>query len=179
VSLPESVRLRDALPVDLDDVMWLERDSFPTDAWSPSQMSEELYSPYSRYFVVEQMAASGGSTVIGYAGISSLPGESVAEVHTIAVAEAHRGHGIGRALMDAMLAEARSRESVTEVFLEVRADNPVAQHMYERFGFVAIATRPRYYQPDGVDAIVMRLGLAAGAADAVGPIGPEALDEHQ
>jgi [ribosomal protein S18]-alanine N-acetyltransferase len=43
------------------------------------------------------------------------------------------------------------------VFLEVRADNPVAQGLYASRGFAVVGRRPRYYQPDGVDAIVMRL----------------------
>ena len=43
-----------------------------------------------------------------------------------------------------------------EVFLEVRADNARAQHLYERFGFERVGVRKRYYQPSGVDAIVMR-----------------------
>ena len=34
VTLPDGLRLRRAHPQDLDDVMWLEHASFPTDAWS-------------------------------------------------------------------------------------------------------------------------------------------------
>ena len=45
------------------------------------------------------------------------------------------------------------------MFLEVRADNPVAQALYASEGFEAVGRRPRYYQPDDVDAIVMRLEL--------------------
>ncbi|WP_066517884.1 ribosomal protein S18-alanine N-acetyltransferase [Curtobacterium ammoniigenes] len=148
-------RLRNAVPADLDDIMWLERASFPTDAWSSAQMAAELHSPYGFYVIAEQVDDETVPTVIGYAGIASLPADTVADVQTIAVDAARRGSGIGRALFQALLDEAR-RRAVREVFLEVRADNPVAQHMYERFGFEAIATRPRYYQPDGVDAIVMR-----------------------
>jgi ribosomal protein S18 acetylase RimI-like enzyme len=66
------------------------------------------------------------------------------------------------------------------VFLEVRADNPVAQAMYTAAGFERIAVRPRYYQPDGVDAWVMRaeLPVAPGATSGVGPIGQETLGER-
>ncbi len=51
-----------------------------------------------------------------------------------------------------------------DVFLEVRADNPVAQALYESEGFIEIARRPRYYQPDDIDAIVMKLDLVAWSA---------------
>jgi ribosomal protein S18 acetylase RimI-like enzyme len=33
--------------------------------------------------------------------------------------------------------------------------------IYEGLGFAEIAVRPAYYQPDGVDAVIMRLPLAA------------------
>jgi ribosomal protein S18 acetylase RimI-like enzyme len=55
-----------------------------------------------------------------------------------------------------MIEEAHDR-GATELFLEVRADNPGAQSLYESLGFERIAVRPHYYQPDGVDAIIMRL----------------------
>jgi len=45
------------------------------------------------------------------------------------------------------------------VFLEVRADNPGARSLYETLGFAEIAVRPKYYQPDGVDAVIMRLAV--------------------
>ena len=39
----------------------------------------------------------------------------------------------------------------------MRADNPGAQALYRELGFEEIGVRPHYYQPDDVDAIVMRL----------------------
>ena len=46
---------------------------------------------------------------------------------------------------------------VRDVFLEVRADNPAAQSLYERAGFSVITRRRGYYQPSGTDALVMRV----------------------
>jgi ribosomal-protein-alanine acetyltransferase len=180
VTLPDGLRLRRAHPQDLDDIMWLENVSFPTDAWSASQMSGELYSPHGYYVVIETVDDASAPLVVGYAGLSSLAGNPVADVQTIAVAADQRGKGLGRLLFTELLDEAR-RRGVREVFLEVRADNPVAQAMYTAFGFEHIATRPRYYQPDGVDAWVMRAELSAPDAErssGVGPIGQEALGER-
>ncbi|PYY38124.1 ribosomal-protein-alanine N-acetyltransferase [Curtobacterium sp. MCJR17_055] len=170
------MRLRRAHPQDLDDVMWLEQVSFPTDAWSASQMSGELHSPHGYYVVIETTDEDTAPTVVGYAGLSSLPGNPVADVQTIAVAAEQRGKGLGRVLFTELLDEAR-RRGVHEVFLEVRADNPVAQAMYTAAGFEQIAVRPRYYQPDGVDAWVMRAELVPDATRP-GPIGQEALDDR-
>ena len=57
-------------------------------------------------------------------------------------------------LLDALLAEADKRSPV--VLLEVRADNDVAQRLYQRRGFTEIGRRRGYYQPSGADAVVMR-----------------------
>lgn len=190
--LPDGLRLRRAVPQDLDDVMWLEHASFPTDAWSAAQMAGELWSPHG-YYVVLETTDSGAPTVIGapsvvgapsivgYGGLSSLAGNPVADVQTIAVAAEYRGRGLGKVLFTELLDEAR-RRGVHEVFLEVRADNPVAQAMYTAAGFEQIAVRPRYYQPDGVDAWVMRATIpqrpATTASTGIGPIGQETLGER-
>jgi [ribosomal protein S18]-alanine N-acetyltransferase len=143
--------VRAGTPADVDAVMVIERASFPTDAWSEAAMRETFESGDA--FVAEQ-----GAEVVGYAAVLAPAGSGDADVLTIAVGEAHRGEGIGGSLLQHMLDTASVR-GAHRVFLEVRADNPVAQHLYETRGFRAVGVRPRYYQPDGVDAVVMRLDL--------------------
>lgn len=138
---------------DLAVIMELERTSFPTDAWSEPMMREELLSPHSHYLVDEE-----AGSLIGYAGLRAPRGARDADVQTIAVAEAARGHGRGRALLRELLTEAKNR-GAHEMFLEVRADNPGAEALYVSEGFAEIARRPGYYQPDNVDAIVMTRDL--------------------
>ena len=92
----------------------------------------------------------------------SVPARRVpADIQTIAVVPEARRRGIGRTLLLA-LAEAGQRRGAAEALLEVRADNPGAQALYRSMGFEQIAIRPRYYQPDDVDAIVMRAALPLG-----------------
>ncbi len=67
-----------------------------------------------------------------------------------------QGRGIGGVLLGALVGRA-AREGATSVLLEVRADNATAIALYERHGFERIAVRRRYYQPEDVDAHVMRL----------------------
>ncbi|HEX3749671.1 MAG TPA: ribosomal protein S18-alanine N-acetyltransferase [Streptosporangiaceae bacterium] len=139
---------------DLGAVLDLERTLFPDDAWSPGMFAEELaMQGHGRHYI----AAEEGNTLVGYAGMM-LPGGRQAEVLTIAVAEGHWGQGIGSALLTNLLDEA-GRRDCSEVFLEVRADNPRAQDLYRRFGFEHVGIRRGYYQPSGTDAIVMRRGL--------------------
>ena len=139
---------------DLGAVLDLERTLFPDDAWSPGMFAEELaMQGHGRHYV----AAEEGTTLVGYAGMM-LPGGRQAEVLTIAVDERQWGQGIGSALLTNLLDEA-GRHDCSEVFLEVRADNPRAQDLYRRFGFEHVGIRRGYYQPSGTDAIVMRRGL--------------------
>ncbi|MDF2664241.1 MAG: acetyltransferase [Microbacterium sp.] len=146
---------RSATLADLDGIMALEHASFPTDAWSAAMMREELASPHGWYVVVEE-----SGRLIGYAGLRAVRGARDADIQTITISEAARGRGRGRALLTALLEEA-TRRDVHDVFLEVRADNPVAQALYASEGFIEVGRRPRYYQPDDVDAIVMQLDLRA------------------
>ena len=86
-------------------------------------------------------------------------GGSQADVVTLAVDPGHWGQGIGTALLSALVDEA-GRRGYTEVLLEVREDNPRARRLYFRHGFTEIGIRRGYYQPSGVDAVVMRKALA-------------------
>jgi [ribosomal protein S18]-alanine N-acetyltransferase len=112
--------------------------------------------PASRHYLVAE--EPGGLS--GYAGL--LAAGAQADILTIAVATSRWGHGIGSALLAALLAEAR-RRGCTEVFLEVRADNTRAQRLYKWWGFTEIGVRRGYYQPSNTDAIVMRRDLATAS----------------
>lgn len=145
------VLLRTATVADVDAVHDLERRTFASDAWSRGTLLDEISGPHRHYVVLERDGA-----VCGYAGLLAVGSQG--DVQTIAVDAASRGAGSGRLLLLELIAEAAER-GVRELFLEVRADNPVARNLYDRSGFQQIAVRPRYYQPDGVDALVMRRAI--------------------
>jgi ribosomal-protein-alanine acetyltransferase len=147
--------LRPATSADLDAIMLIETSVFVNDAWSADAMSRDLANPSCHYLV----ATDAEGTVVGYAGLLAAEGGGEGDIQTIAVAPDARGRGVGRRLMLALLEEARRRRA-REVFLDVRADNPTAQSLYLSLGFEEIGVRRRYYQPDDVDAIVMRLPLS-------------------
>jgi [ribosomal protein S18]-alanine N-acetyltransferase len=143
-------KLRRAGAGDLDAIMLIESSTFENDAWSREAMASEIASQHTYYLVAERAG------VEGYAGLFAPQRSLQADIQTIAVGESARRQGLGRVLMQSLIAEARER-GATEVFLDVRADNPGATALYESLGFEPIAVRPGYYQPDNVDAIVMRL----------------------
>ena len=132
---------------DIDVVDPLEQELFPLDPWSIDQWWRELAQLHNHYFVVE----SAGE-LCGYAGLS-ISGID-ADIQTIAIADSFQGKGIGRKLLNQLVA--RSRElGVTYIFLEVRSDNTSALSMYSSFGFAEISKRAKYY-PDGTDAVILR-----------------------
>lgn len=146
------LRLRPATSDDLDAIWAIESAVFTTEAWSLEVMREELGAEHRSYLVLEDEA--GG--ILGYGGLLAVGTEG--DIQTIALAPAARGRGQGRRLMNALL-DAAAERGVREVFLEVRADNPVARSLYASLGFTEIGVRPGYYQPEGVDAVVMQLRM--------------------
>jgi [ribosomal protein S18]-alanine N-acetyltransferase len=139
---------------DMAGIMALERELFPEDAWTPEMFAAEFAQPPSRRLY---LVAEDGNTLVGYAGMM-FTGGTQADVVTLAVNPARWGEGTGTALLMALVDEARKR-GCEEVLLEVREDNPRARRLYLRHGFTEIGVRPGYYQPSGVDAVVMRKAL--------------------
>lgn len=147
--------IRKAYPSDLDRIVELEREIFPDDAWPRDQLDDDLRSPYAHFLVTEVEGQ-----IVGYAIAHFLPGNDVADIHNIAVLDTARGRGLGSALFDRLVAWCRE-QGATAIMLEVRADNQPAQALYTSRGFHTIATRVGYYQPAGIDALVMRRDVTA------------------
>ena len=82
-----------------------------------------------------------------------------AEILTVAVARAHRRHGLGWRLMDAVLRQLHA-DRAEALFLEVDETNAAAA-LYRRMGFSEVGKRPNYYESgDGrTSALVMRRDL--------------------
>jgi ribosomal-protein-alanine N-acetyltransferase len=130
---------------DIDQVATLELVLFPTDSpWTPAMFWAELAAGH-HYVVVRD----GDRRVDGYAGLAG--GADLAEVQTIGVRPDRQGRGIGRALLDDLIAAAGDRR----ILLDVRTDNVPALSLYSSVGFTRIGLRRRYYQPSGADAYTM------------------------
>jgi [ribosomal protein S18]-alanine N-acetyltransferase len=135
---------------DIEPVMVLERELFGDEAWSDTMFWNELSERASRHYLV----AESEGDLVGYAGLCAYP-PNESYVQTIAVAPVHQGNGLGARLLT-MLIDESARRGCKRLDLEVRADNAVALGLYERHGFKQIGLRRHYYQPSGVDAVVMR-----------------------
>lgn len=91
----------------------------------------------------------------GYIGVHA--DLETAEIATLFVEEAFRRQGIGEALIKAVINRLKTR-GINQVLLDVSINNHAALHLYEKMGFKAIHTRPKYY-PNGDDARVLKKEL--------------------
>ncbi len=157
----EGYRLREMRWWDIPAVLRLEAELFPDDAWSEgmfwSELADSRHPAATRHYV---LAEAGDGTAAGYAGLMAVGSE--ADVQTIGVTRAHWGRGLGARLLAELIGRARAA-GCADLLLEVRVDNDRAQRLYERHGFEPVGVRRGYYQPAGVDALVMKLDLTKQA----------------
>lgn len=145
--------MRELVWTDIPELVRLETEAFPDDAWTEASWWGELAGRPRRDYVVLRHEGE----LAAYAGIDH--GGQVADLMTITVAPGHRGSGLGVGLLDELESRA-STGGAEAMMLEVRADNASARALYDRRGYAVINVRRGYYQPGNVDAIVMRKLLA-------------------
>jgi ribosomal-protein-alanine N-acetyltransferase len=146
--------IRRATPVDLPAMQALEKHAATAAHWSAGQY-EALFagSAVPRIaLVVEE-----GDCVRGFLVAKVLGTEW--EIENIAIAGPARKKGLGTRLLGELLDLARA-QGAAAVILEVRKSNRAAQALYEKWAFLEIARRPRYYRDPEEDAILYRLELA-------------------
>lgn len=108
-----------------------------------------------------------GERVVGIAtcfiGFSTFAASPVINIHDLCVVDAHRGRGIGRALLQAVENAAMDR-ACTKVTLEVLERNHRARNLYERFGFA-----PAVYRPENGVALFYAKPLATSGGHTQAP----------
>jgi [ribosomal protein S18]-alanine N-acetyltransferase len=127
----------------------LERQTQGSQAWSVTQVREELAAPGRRVWL-----ALGDRSALGYA--LTWTNEEIADVQRVGVLPSVRRQGIGRALLCELLS-ALQKSSAARVLLEVAEANTPAVALYEGEGFAVIDRRKKYYGEDA--ALVMERNL--------------------
>ncbi|MBR5740134.1 MAG: ribosomal protein S18-alanine N-acetyltransferase [Firmicutes bacterium] len=93
--------------------------------------------------------------IVGYMGLWRILDEG--HITNVAVDPEFRRNHIGEAIIGEMMR--RTSEGGTESWtLEVRVDNEPAIRLYEKMGFRSAGIRPKYYEYDGTDALIMWKG---------------------
>lgn len=136
---------------DLREVQDIENDVYPH-PWSAGNFLDSLHNGYETWVVRDST-----DVLVGYFLVMLMVDD--AHLLNITVRRDWQGQGVGRMLLDKVVAIAREK-GMTSVLLEVRPSNVRALAMYERYGFSQIGRRKGYYPAaDNAreDAIVMRL----------------------
>lgn len=140
------------------NIALLEAEVF-SNPWTAGMIEDSVRSDYDHIEVIEEHGALRGYII--YSAVCDS-----ADLLRVAVAPESRGQGLGKALMDRMLADCSVR-NIEKVFLEVRESNSPAIHMYARCGFTEIARRKNYYSSPVEDGIVMQLELPKNNIDKI------------
>lgn len=145
------MRIVKAEPRHAAEVAAIEKECF-RDPWPQDLIERWITGGDKRFFVcVDEKGA-----VLGYIGAQTVLDEGY--IGNVAVTHEKRRQGVGRALVEAMAAEARE-SGLAFLTLEVRAQNAAGRELYENCGFVEVGLRRGYYDNPPDDAILMTLYL--------------------
>jgi ribosomal-protein-alanine N-acetyltransferase len=170
-------QLRPMTEADVPQVADIEAQSFPT-TWPRTAYRRELANRLARYLVLvdrahgpitpeerephrksllgflrrKPSAELTSDFIVGYVGVWLMVDQ--AHIVAIAVREEYRRRGLGELLLSESIDMALSngQESVT---LEVRRSNESAQTLYEKYRFLKVGVRRRYYTDNHEDALIM------------------------
>lgn len=153
MSLNQSSRLsfRPMKEADLDAIMQIEPHIY-SHPWSRGNFVDSLASGYSAWVLLDH------DTIIGYALMMCVLDE--AHLLNLSIAKAYQKQGLGRLLLEHMIAQAK-QQAAANMFLEVRTSNTPAITLYENMGFNEMAIRRGYYPASHgrEDAVLMGLAL--------------------
>ena len=138
MTLDDFNKIKDVLISDFDDF------------WNVNTLEEELINENSYYLV-----AKIENQIVGFAGIKSVLDE--ADIMNIVTKKDKRNLGIGSALLEKLLNDAKAKE-IKKITLEVNESNISAIHLYKNFGFKEISIRENYYNKTD-NALIMQLSL--------------------
>ncbi len=159
--------IRPAIAIDVPSILKLERQSATAGHWTEEQYRQAFQRGSTRLVLVAEdspIAVPTPNTVAHQEAVSHgfLVANQVApewELENIVIAPTARRKGLGKRLLDALLADAGKTNS-SSVFLEVRESNMAARNLYEKAGFEQSGRRKSYYTNPLEDAILYRRTLS-------------------
>ncbi len=144
--------IRPLTPAELPQLVAIERaaNPYPWTAGVFQSCFNEQYFNYGSF----QAGQLKGYYIGQFLGVES-------QLFNICVAPSAQGQGVGKHLLQHFIAQSSAKHAL-DAWLEVRAANRVAIHLYQQAGFIETGRRENYYVgPSGrEDAILMSLPLA-------------------
>jgi ribosomal-protein-alanine N-acetyltransferase len=148
--------VRGGLPADAGAIVAIEQACTEAPHWSEAVWEAMLSDGENNAVARACFVAEIDGHVMGFVVVSCASG--VAELESVAVAEAARRQGVGRALCTEAFAWASER-SAGEMELEARASSEGALELYRSLGFAEDGRRRGYYRDPTDDAVLMSVQL--------------------
>lgn len=148
------IELRNFSLTDLDQIMKIEKISFPDRKAYSRSYFETLYRNYPQGFII----AEAENKVIGYTICRSRNG--FAEIISLAVDPDWREKGIGTKLINFLINHFKER-GFKKIILHVRTENKKAIVFYQSLGFKILNIIENYYS-NGKDSYLMKKEIMGG-----------------
>lgn len=140
------IEIRGMQTEDLDQISEIEKECFSL-PWSRSSYESELNNELAYY-----QCAVKNNIILGYMGMWRIIDEC--HITNVAVLPEYRNMGVASMLINKMIDICKCSE-IKNMTLEVRKSNQAAINLYEKFGFISVGVRPKYYMKPMEDAIIM------------------------
>jgi ribosomal-protein-alanine acetyltransferase len=148
----EPIRTRRMVSADITQVVAIA-DSLPDAPHWKAEVYQSMVEPVRIPARICLVAEDSDRRLVGFGVMVLIPPQ--AELEAIAVTGERQRRGIAGNLLGDLLTELK-RIHITEVILEVRESNCIAQALYRASGFVETGRRRRYYADPQEDALLMR-----------------------
>ncbi|CAM5603191.1 GNAT family N-acetyltransferase [Streptomyces sp. HUAS 31] len=157
----QSPYIRIALPDDEEELSLLDRRTW-SHLHAVTPRPQPPYSPFfdERHAPGDHLVAELDRRIVGYVRLGFptplASNAHVRQIQGLAVSDEARGHGVGRALIRAVVEEAR-RRGARRLTLRVLGHNTPARKLYESEGFVVEGVLPEEFFLEGgyVDDVIM------------------------
>lgn len=143
-----TVKVRRMSQDDLNQVMEIEKLSYPNHHWSKDSFYNELNNKLAYYYCISDQE----DKVLAYIGYWHILEE--AHVTTLAVHPSCRNKQLAQILLITMIKDCYEK-MIKYITLEVRESNIAAISLYEKLGFSSVGQRKNYYQDNGESALIM------------------------
>jgi ribosomal-protein-alanine N-acetyltransferase len=146
---PASRNIRLATLGDIPAIKALEASAGTAAHWSGDQYKEAMSSHTGRVILIIEDRAQ----LLGFVVAASIGDEW--EIENLVVAQESRRKGLASKILAEAIDHA-AKNGGQSLFLEVRESNTAARQFYEKWGFLEVGRRKRYYQQPVEDAIIYK-----------------------
>ncbi|MEA2077678.1 MAG: ribosomal protein S18-alanine N-acetyltransferase [Candidatus Marinimicrobia bacterium] len=140
------IKIREMNADDVPEVIKIERASF-NEPWAEIHFYFDLYTKTSYDWVVVE-----DKELCGYLCFWKIKDEL--HINNIAVKESKQRRGVAQKMLDKLTIFAEKHRA-SMMTLEVSEHNKKAQNFYKKNGFEQVGIRPKYYEHDQADALIL------------------------